>query len=58
MLKYLKNRLLLKKKESMYMLTVNELKNEFEEKLNRDLKEEEIDFIKWIVENQPHEASA
>ncbi|WP_332690598.1 hypothetical protein [Halalkalibacter lacteus] len=40
------------------MLTVNELKNEFEEKLNRDLKEEEIDFIKWIVENQPHEASA
>jgi hypothetical protein len=40
------------------MVTFAELKKEFEEKLNRVLTKEEIDFIKWIFENQAHEVSA
>ncbi|WP_265416518.1 hypothetical protein [Alkalihalobacillus deserti] len=40
------------------MITINELKKEFEEKLNRNLTEEELDCIKWMVASQDHQASA
>jgi hypothetical protein len=38
-------------------MTYEKLVKFFEEKLKRDLKDEEITFIKWMVENEKQKSS-
>ncbi|WP_332697114.1 hypothetical protein [Halalkalibacter lacteus] len=40
------------------MVTTEELIQQFENKLQRELTEEEVSFIQWMVALQSHEASA
>ncbi|MFC0470778.1 hypothetical protein ACFFHM_09810 [Halalkalibacter kiskunsagensis] len=40
------------------MVTTEELRQEFENKLQRELTEEEVKFIHWMTALQSHEASA
>jgi hypothetical protein len=49
---------MIKEKGVIMIVTVKDLIQEFEEKLNRTLEKEEIDLVNWIVHNQPHRAFA